>query len=99
MGRGRPGNEALRNTPCTKIYSDLLKITEVLIRSCETQINSLHLLSHTHTTVIHTPYCWGLSKVGGHCPPTFESGGAQAPPAPPSSPPLQRALNTVAICI
>ena len=27
-------------------------------------------------------------KVGGLSPPTFESGGAQAPPAPPISPPL-----------
>ena len=34
------------------------------------------------------------AKVGGGQPPAFESGGAQAPPAPPISPPLQKILYT-----
>ena len=68
-----PGTEALRNLICR---------THKLIV----------VVNINHTA--HMPWLahgWGLSKVGGgggQCPPTFQSGGAMAPPAPPMSPPL-----------
>ena len=36
----------------------------------------------------HNFIVWAYDKMGGLSPPCFQSGGAEAPPAPPISPPL-----------
>ena len=69
-----PGTEALRNLICH---------THKLI-----VVVNINHTAHTHTHSQYYTHGWGLSKVGGQCPPTFQSGGATAPPAPPMSPPL-----------